>query len=70
MIGFHNFFPGAVKRIAGKEFVLGVPDEVTGFYPLLVNGEVVMTINGRTLMDLTGGDENTPSQMLGFTTYG
>jgi len=54
-MAFHNFFPGAVKRIAGKEFVLGVPDAETGFYPLLVNGAVVMTVQGRTLMDLTGG---------------
>jgi len=69
-MAFHNFFPGAVKRIAGHEFVLGVPDEATGFYPLLVKGEVVMTIHGRTLMDLTGGDEQTGSALFGFTTYG
>jgi|GEM_PF-3059241 len=69
-MAFHNFFPGAVKRIAEREFVLGVPDAETGFYPLLVNGEVVMTIHGRTLMDLTGGDDQIDSPVLGFTTYG
>ena len=69
-MAFHNFFPGAVKRIAGREFVLGIPDAETGFYPLLADGKVVMTIHGRTLMDLTGGDDQTDSSVLGFTTYG
>ncbi|MCM0752218.1 hypothetical protein DEA98_16055 [Brucella pseudogrignonensis] len=68
-MAFHNFFPGSVKRIAGREFILGVPDAETGFYTLLADGKVVITIDRRTLMDLTGGDDVDLS-ILGFTTYG
>jgi hypothetical protein len=57
MLTTHVFFPGTVKRIAGIDFVLGQPDEQTGWWPLLIDGEVAMTATAKTIMLLAGDDE-------------
>lgn len=57
MLTTYVFFPGTVKRIADIDFVLGQPDEQTGWWRLLIDGEVVMTATAKTIIALAGSDD-------------
>lgn len=66
MLTTHVFFPGTVKRIADIDFELGQPDEQTGWWPLLIDGEVVMTAPTKTIM-LLAGDDDMSGPILGYS---